>query len=115
MARRAGLNIAALLCQDCSITETCSHIVKVHRSFLDDAYAAGQGRYRSLHGNASVDRHSRAMTILEPGAVQIVNSANQSAATIASKAGTVTAMLPRLVATGWLPSRAITTPAARSM
>lgn len=66
-ALRGGLNVAALLCSDRSITENYNRMLKVHRSLLDDAYAAEQSRYRQLHGSAGVDRHSRAMTRLYNG------------------------------------------------
>lgn len=66
-ALRGGLNVAALLCQDRSITDNYNKMLKVHRSMLNEAYAAEQNRFRTLHGAAGVDRHSRAMTRLYNG------------------------------------------------
>jgi hypothetical protein len=66
-ALRGGLNVAALLCPDRSITDNYNQILKVHRSLLNEAYAAEQSRYSQLHGSAGVDRHSRAMTWLYNG------------------------------------------------
>ena len=66
-ALRGGLNVAALLCTDRSITDNYNQILKVHRTLLDEAYAAEQSRYRQMHGKEGVDRHSRAMTRLYNG------------------------------------------------
>jgi hypothetical protein len=66
-ALRGGLNVAALLCPDRSITDNYNQILKVHRTLLNEAYAAEQSRYRQLHGGAGIDRHSRAMTKLYNG------------------------------------------------
>lgn len=66
-ALRGGLNVAALLCPDRSITDNYNLMLKVHRSLLNEAYAAEQTRYRASHGSAGIDRHSRAMTRLYNG------------------------------------------------
>lgn len=66
-ALRGGLNVAALVCNDRSITDNYNQMLKSHRNLLNDAYAAEQARYRSLHGQAGPARHDAAMTRLYNG------------------------------------------------
>jgi hypothetical protein len=66
-ALRGGLNVAALICNDRSITDNYNQLLKSHRNLLNDAYAAEQARYRSLHGQAGPARHDAAMTRLYNG------------------------------------------------
>lgn len=66
-ALRGGLNVAALLCKDQIITAGYNRMLKVHRSLLDDVYAAEQARYRQQFGSAGIARHDVAMTRLYNG------------------------------------------------
>ena len=66
-ALRGGLNVAALICNDRSITASYNQILKTHRNLLNEAYAAEQARYRTLHGTAGPARHDAAMTRLYNG------------------------------------------------
>lgn len=66
-ALRGGLNVAALLCNDRAITADYNQMLKVHRSLLDDVYAAEQARYRQQFGSAGLARHDAAMTRLYNG------------------------------------------------
>ena len=66
-ALRGGLNVAALVCNDPSITNDYNQMLKTHRNLLNDAYAAEQARYRTLHGTAGPARHDAAMTRLYNG------------------------------------------------
>lgn len=105
-ALRGGLNVAALLCSDRSITSNYNQILKVHRRLLDEAYAAEQSRYRQLHGNAGIDRHSRAMTRLYNGFASVPD--RRRFCTMATRiAAEVAAMPSALLATS--ARRALTT------
>ena len=66
-ALRGGLNVAALLCNDRAITADYNQMLKIHRSLLDDVYAAEQARYRQQFGSAGLARHDVAMTRLYNG------------------------------------------------
>lgn len=72
-ALRGGLNVAALICNDRSITSDYSKMLKTHRSLLNEAYAAEQARYRSLHGPAGPARHDAAMTRLYNGFASVTD------------------------------------------
>lgn len=66
-ALRGGLNVAALVCNDRAMTDDYNQMLKLHRNLLNDAYAAEQSRYRTLHGAAGPARHDAAMTRLYNG------------------------------------------------
>jgi hypothetical protein len=66
-ALRGGLNVAALVCNDRAMTNDYNQMLKMHRNLLNDAYAAEQARYRTLHGTAGPARHDVAMTRLYNG------------------------------------------------
>ena len=66
-ALRGGLNVAALVCNDRAMTNDYNQMLKTHRNLLNDAYAAEQARYRTLHGAAGPARHDAAMTRLYNG------------------------------------------------
>lgn len=66
-ALRGGLNVAALICNDRSVTASYNQMLRNHRNLLNEAYAAEQARYRSLHGTAGPARHDAAMTRLYNG------------------------------------------------
>ena len=66
-ALRGGLNVAALLCKNPEITAGYNRMLKVHRTLLDEVYAAEQSRYRQQFGPAGVARHDVAMTKLYNG------------------------------------------------
>jgi hypothetical protein len=70
-ALRGGLNVAALLCNDRSITANYNKILKLHRSLFNEAYAAQQARYARLHGSGGAARHDAAMTRLYNGFASI--------------------------------------------
>lgn len=66
-ALRGGLNVAALLCRDRAIAADYNRMLKVHRSMLNDAYAAEQARFRQTYGSNGPARHDAAMTRLYNG------------------------------------------------
>jgi hypothetical protein len=66
-ALRSGLNVAALLCNNRSLTNNYNQMLKVHRILFNDVYAAEQARYRQLHGSAWQARQDVAMTRLYNG------------------------------------------------
>jgi hypothetical protein len=70
-ALRGGLNVAALLCNDRSITANYNQLLKQHRSLFNEAYAAQQARYARLHGSAGVSRYDAAITRLYNGFASI--------------------------------------------
>ncbi|OSZ65349.1 hypothetical protein CAP39_12840 [Sphingomonas sp. IBVSS1] len=70
-ALRGGLNVAALLCNDHSITVNYNQLLKQHRSLFNEAYAAQQARYARLHGSAGVSRYDAAITRLYNGFASI--------------------------------------------
>jgi hypothetical protein len=66
-ALRGGLNVAALLCSNRTLSAHYNQILRNHRTLLADAYATEQARYRKMHGTAWQARHDAAMTRLYNG------------------------------------------------
>jgi hypothetical protein len=66
-ALRGGLNVAALLCNNRSLTGNYNQMLKNHRGLFSEAYATEQARYRAQHGSAWQARHDAAMTRLYNG------------------------------------------------
>ena len=105
-ALRGGLNVAALLCNDRSLSSTYNAILKTHRKLLNEAYATEQARFRQLHGSAWQARHDAAMTRLYNGFASVPDRGRfctMASRVAAELAGTASDAVPRMAA------RALTT------